>query len=143
MQAIVFGFVHNVSIFSEETRDGDSIIKLWDLSIRRTVSEMRSAHKASVGGIICVKSIDQLLLTQARDGYFKLWNLEQFNDSASPLASVPIGAMGFCKCDFFRNEQGIQIKVQLSTTTTTTILVNSPIHSLLHEQRRPAVCCLS
>ncbi|OQS07282.1 voltage-gated ion channel superfamily [Thraustotheca clavata] len=52
----------------------DGVLKIWDLSVRRAVESINAHTKA---GILQVSILGEKLVTQGRDGFIRLWDLNE------------------------------------------------------------------
>ncbi|KAL4108951.1 hypothetical protein PRIC1_000659 [Phytophthora ramorum] len=80
---------------------GDGAVKIWDLKSRRELAAIPAAHsKAGVLHSAAVRdpvASDQKFVTQGRDGFVKLWDVQSFGAAAEPLAKFYCGSYSFTK----------------------------------------------
>ena len=96
--------VNSVGFLSSSTvatGAGDGAVKIWDLTSRREAAANASAHSGA--GVLHTAGLqEQSFISQGRDGFVKLWDIQTFGATAEPLATFYCGSYSFTKAATLR-----------------------------------------
>eukprot|EP00644_Phytophthora_capsici_P004135 jgi/Phyca11/110046/e_gw1.17.570.1 len=80
---------------------GDGTVKIWDLKTRRELATNPAAHSKAgvlhVNALRCTATPESKFISQGRDGFVKLWDVQSFNTAAEPLSKFYCGSYSFTK----------------------------------------------
>ncbi|KAK1939405.1 Guanine nucleotide-binding protein subunit beta-like protein 1 [Phytophthora citrophthora] len=80
---------------------GNGAVKIWDLKTRRELATNPTAH--SKAGVLHVTALrgtatsESKFVSQGRDGFVKLWDVQSFSTAAEPLSKFYCGSYSFTK----------------------------------------------
>jgi hypothetical protein len=81
--------------------DSQGVVNLWNLTTKRKTATLQKAANPASGGVLNLHFLsNHYLLTQSR-GYgetIKIWDVERLGDQGSPLQSLDVSTITFCKC---------------------------------------------